>query len=467
MVAGGVGLCALAGVIGFAVTRYSTYGAMGIGGALGGALILWNPFIGLLVIVGSLPFETAGMLGDPDAAGAISITKLGGLATLASVMLDILLRRRPIEWSRMFRRIPLCLCALAMVMIASTAMHPTEESVKESVRFVTIVVFFFITLHVVNSPRRIHAVVMCWVTVGLLVSAYSLFERRFGATVSSVDWSPTASTVVDVGESEIGVMVRASGSFTHPIWLALYLTTTFPLSLYAIWTSRSAALRLFFMCAAFFQVAAVLATYARMGYLAIVMAAGLFLLRRRGGPAVVVWAAVLGFATVPFWPDTMTNRVASIFDYTRSSSSVTRIGQQLAAWWMFRDNPIAGVGPGNFENTTNLYVDRVPDRWRIEPDIGAHNMYAEVLAELGPAGLILMVAIVFFAWLAAESARKRSTEPPRALLFEALSISALVFAFSAVLIHAQYQKEWWLLLALIAAADAWRGGDDRLRVERV
>jgi uncharacterized membrane protein YhhN len=34
-----------------------------------------------------------------------------------------------------------------------------------------------------------------------------------------------------------------------------------------------------------------------------------------------------------------------------------------------------------------------------------------------------------------------------------LGVSVIVFAASAVLIHAAYQKEWWLLLALVAAGD--------------
>lgn len=38
-------------------------------------------------------------------------------------------------------------------------------------------------------------------------------------------------------------------------------------------------------------------------------------------------------------------------------------------------------------------------------------------------------------------------------MFEAMSTSLVVFAASAVLIHATYQKEWWMLLALVAAGD--------------
>ncbi|NOT01378.1 MAG: hypothetical protein HOP29_12200 [Phycisphaerales bacterium] len=37
------------------------------------------------------------------------------------------------------------------------------------------------------------------------------------------------------------------------------------------------------------------------------------------------------------------------------------------------------------------------------------------------------------------------------LLYEGMAASVVIFAVSAGLVHAQYQKEWWLLLALISS----------------
>jgi O-antigen ligase len=84
--------------------------------------------------------------------------------------------------------------------------------------------------------------------------------------------------------------------------------------------------------------------------------------------------------------------------------------------------------------------------------IGAHNLYVEVLAELGVQGLVVLLLILVYAWRAAQQLRRRAPTPSTALLYEALGASLLVFAFSALFVHAQYQKEWWLLLAVITAA---------------
>jgi O-Antigen ligase len=451
-------IATLAMILAYAVGNYSFKAPLATIGLFLGIAILVNPFIGLLVVVASLPFETLGMLGDPESAGAISITKVGGLATLGAIVLDILFRRRPISMSRLAGPLSWLIVSLAFIMVCSTILHRSEESVRETVRFLTIVFFFFVTVALVNTQSRLKAVVLTWVFVGTVIAIYSLLQRQFGATVSSVDWTASAGTVVDVSEDEVGVMVRAAGTFTHPGWLALYLTITAPLTLYAIWTAPRALIRGLWLIALGLQAAAIMATFARTGYLALGLGIGTFLMRRRGGPAVLLWATLLTLATWPLWPDTVKARVESILDYTKSSSSVTRLGQQIVGWWMFTDNMATGVGPGNFEENVRTYMGRVPDRWRVEV-IGAHNMYVEMLAELGVQGVVVILLIVLLGWLTTEKCRRLAPTREMALLYEALGVSLIVFAASAVLLHAQYQKEWWLLVGLIAAA-GWIARDN-------
>lgn len=452
-IAGALAVMLLVIVLCWGIANYS-YKALAVVIGIGvGGLTFWNPFIGLLAVVLSLPFETVGMLGDPGAPGAISLTKISGLLTSAAVIFDTLLRRRPVTWRRLFNPLSLLVVLLAAVTAAGAILHPSEESFKETIRFLTIVVFFFVILHLTTNETRLRQIVVTWVITGTAVSVYSLVQRRFGATVGSEDWSPIAGTVIDVSEQEVGVMVRTAGTFTHPAWLALYLSLTIPLTLYLFWNAHRALHRFFWMVTAVLQGVAIVYTHARMGYMGMALGVVLFLVRRRGGPAIVLWTFLLTAATYPLWPTAFQTRVESILDYTASESSRTRVGQQLVGWWMFRDHPITGVGPGHFEENVKRYADRVPDRWRVEV-IGAHNLYVEVLAELGVPGLVVWLFILVYAWRATGQLGRRAPTPSAALLDEALGTSLWVFAFSALFVHAQYQKEWWLLLAVITAARA-------------
>ncbi len=443
---------ALTSVLSAGIVNYSYRAPVAVVGLSAGVVILWNPYVGLLALIASLPFETVGMIGDPNAAGALSVMKLAGVATFAGLIWDTLGRRRPIVLGRLLHPLSILTLLLGGVTLVATMAHPSKDSVRECVRFFTIVAFFLITVHLVSTPQRLWTAITVWIIVATAVAAYALVQRRFGATVGSEDWQPLAGTVVDVSEEEVGVMRRAAGPFTHPVWLALYLTIALPLTLVRCWITARGWARLAWAGAAAVQVAGVVVTYSRMGYLAVVLGAALILVRRRGGPLLLACLAGIALLTVPAWPDTLKTRIVSIFDYTHSASSVTRIGQQLVGWWMFRDHMATGVGPGNFEENVRYYAERVSDTLRIEA-IAAHNMYVQALAELGLQGVVLLVLLVVLGWRAAERARRRASTRVLALTYESLGVSVIVFAASAVLIHAAYQKEWWLLLALVAAGD--------------
>jgi len=436
-----------AGIVNYSYRATAAVVGLGIGIA-----ILCNPYVGLLALIASLPFETSGMIGDPNAAGALSVMKLAGVATLGGLVWDTLARRKPIVLARLLHPLSILTLLLAGATLLATLAHPTQDSFRECVRFFTIVAFFLITVHLVNTPQRLWTAITVWILIATVVALYALVQRRYGATVGSEDWKPLAGTVIDVSEEEVGVMRRAAGPFTHPVWLALYLTIALPLTLVRCWITPRGWTKLAWTGAAILQVAGVVATYSRMGYLAVGGGAARLLVRRRGGPLLLSCLAGIALLTVPAWPDNLKTRIESIFDYTHSSSSVTRIGQQLVGWWMFRDHPATGVGPGNFEENVRYYADRVSDTLRIEA-IAAHNMYVQALAELGLQGAVLLVVLLVVGWRAAERARRRAPNPAFALTYESMSVSVVVFATSAVLIHAAYQKEWWLLLALVAAGD--------------
>lgn len=443
---------AVAAALSAGIAGYEHRASVVVAGIGLGAAILWNPFIGLLTLIASLPFETAGMLGDPNAPGALSIMKLAGLLTCGGLILDAFGRRRGIELRRVFHPLSILVVVLAIAMVVSSRAHPTEQSLRESVRFLTIVMFFFVTVHLVDTPERLRHAVTMWIVIATVVAIYSLLQRSFGATVGSEEWEPVAGTVIDVSEEDVGVMRRAAGPFAHPVWLALYLSVTLPLTLARCWSVKDILARAGWAVATLLQAAAIMATYSRMGYLAMAFGAALILMRRRGGPLLLALLVSTVLITTPAWPEDVKARILSIFDYTRSSSSVTRIGQQLVGLWMFRDQPLTGVGPGNFPSSVSRYADRVSDTLRIER-IDAHNLYVQALAELGLQGVVVIVLLLLIGWRAAERCRRRARDPAEKLMYEAMSTSVVVFAASAVLIHAMYQKEWWLLLALIAAGD--------------
>ena len=88
----------------------------------------------------------------------------------------------------------------------------------------------------------------------------------------------------------------------------------------------------------------------------------------------------------------------SVEDETTNKAVVSRITLWKTGWVMFKDNPILGVGMGNYYDRYKEFTIKYP-----ELDIGhdtysVHNSYIKVAAETGTLGILayLMVYVIYF-----------------------------------------------------------------------
>ena len=92
-----------------------------------------------------------------------------------------------------------------------------------------------------------------------------------------------------------------------------------------------------------------------------------------------------------------------------SASGNGRSDYGRVAGTMIRDHPLLGTGAGSFE--AYWFRERGPGHAR-----DAHNLYLETLAELGPLGLLLLLATLAFPLLAVPRARRFAHAPAAAAL---------------------------------------------------
>jgi O-antigen ligase len=179
--------------------------------------------------------------------------------------------------------------------------------------------------------------------------------------------------------------------------------------------------------------------------------------------ALVLTISAVGYYTI-YAPEDLTQRIASASEGELDQRD-TRLTIWTVAWRMAKDNPIHGVGIGNFpvesinyvlEPGTTFRTDRVIDN----PPV-AHNSYLGPLAELGIVGVSMFIAILGFSFGCAVRAARRFARNDD-LSMEALA-RGLVVALAGVLtagifISAESNKVLWLLLAmgpaLLAVADS-------------
>ncbi|MET3696759.1 O-antigen ligase [Bacillus oleivorans] len=88
-------------------------------------------------------------------------------------------------------------------------------------------------------------------------------------------------------------------------------------------------------------------------------------------------------------------------DETTERAVVSRVTLWKTGWFMFRDNPLLGVGIGNYYDRYSDFTEKYP-----ELDIGhetysVHNSYLKVMAEGGTIGILTFMSIyvIFFLYI--------------------------------------------------------------------
>jgi putative inorganic carbon (HCO3(-)) transporter len=132
-----------------------------------------------------------------------------------------------------------------------------------------------------------------------------------------------------------------------------------------------------------------------------------------------------------------------------------------AAWEMFLDHPLSGVGAANYTVHYDRYADRVGSAAREYDDPGEthypHNLYLEIGAETGVPGLLVFGAAVLVAFGYLRRARRRALargDPGTAVLARGVALGLVGYLVSSLFLHGQFQRYLWLLFALAAALDA-------------
>jgi O-antigen ligase len=132
-------------------------------------------------------------------------------------------------------------------------------------------------------------------------------------------------------------------------------------------------------------------------------------------------------------------------------------------WRMFEAHPVNGVGVGNYQVVSIHYLLRpgitTHDQFIVDTpaQFPPHNIYLNVLSELGIVGLTLFLAILgltLAAALRAARAFSRRGDPIGELLARGLFIALTGYLAALFFSTSLYSKQLWLLLALAPALHA-------------
>jgi O-antigen ligase len=161
-----------------------------------------------------------------------------------------------------------------------------------------------------------------------------------------------------------------------------------------------------------------------------------------------------------FMPANYMARIATIPDVLGGTNSVRsevsfrgRASETIVAWLMFMDNPIFGVGVNNYP----IFYQKYSRTLGLDPRVEqrqAHNLYLQVAAETGLAGVIVYGGILWSIFAGLENAWRRLRQArldDYAGMFFSLEVGLIGYLGAAFFIHAAYPRYFWFLAGVAFA----------------
>jgi len=241
------------------------------------------------------------------------------------------------------------------------------------------VLFTIVIQNSVTTRRQLDSLIYAFVLSGSVVSLYGLYQYVFGTFVASGWVDSTMFT---------GIGVRVYSTLGNPNVLSSYLLLVMPFTGACILNVKRIMPRLFFIGCFGIQLICMLLTFARGGWLGLIVAAAIFLimLDRR-----FIIVGIVGLILLYFMlPDVVLDRFLSIGN-TSDSSTAYRLSIWLGTLAMLRDYWFTGIGPGSaaFNMIYPLYS------FNTAFSLHSHNLYLQLICDAGIGGIVVFVMIIF------------------------------------------------------------------------
>ncbi len=291
------------------------------------------------------------------------------------------------------------------------------------------------------GKRDVELLLAIWMVISIAISAYALLQ---GVGIDFKIWKATF-----VGE-------RVFSTLGNPLYLSAYLVLTIPAAIGLYLTRRS---RLAILAIAL-GIPALIITYSRSGWLALIAALVLFpplmlgnsdskpsfsLLRRR---AVAVTAVILSMiiASSALAPK-LGERVRSAFDRGAGSVAARFYLWKLTAM-MISERPILGYGPETFLEVSSARLDL--NQQRAERNTQYDRPHSDLLQVAFNSGILGFLAYAYFLIRYFSGIARRGEDPERTTMITGLFagvlgyLIAVQFFFSSLAVS----PVMWLVMAM-------------------
>ncbi len=296
------------------------------------------------------------------------------------------------------------------------------------------ILFYYVTVSLVDTRARIRWIV-CVIAVSLV------YLGLWGNWQWYVSGAPGG-----LGGELAGPGWEVNATLADRNVFGYMLAIGIPFAFFVFLTERAAWLRWPMLGALPFLVNAVMLTFGRAAFIAMVVAAAWCVLRLRR-PALIAVCGIGGALLMyQLAGPSVIARILTVEEYDKDQSATGRLEAWQAGFAMMQDHPLLGVGPDHFGRYSAIYNPRVPQ------GLVAHNDFIQTAAETGIASGVILIAIFTLAFYNLRRVRKVSSRLRDAQwayhYASMLEGSLICYLISAMFVSLPYFELFYLLVAL-------------------
>jgi O-antigen ligase len=276
----------------------------------------------------------------------------------------------------------------------------------------------------------------------LNVAKFSIWIILVGlsiATLYGIFWFKAASYSMET----IHGFIRVRGFGADPNNFAVAIMGGLPF-VFISFLRKKGIYKLLMLGLLVFLIVGIVLSYSRSGVVALlVVFFGILWLERRRPLVWIIIIATLTIGLILVPPNFIYRMLLTVASAQDDSISI-RLDLWQAAWKFFTQYPITGIGIGQFIALETRITHHM------EPLV-VHNMYLEVLAELGIVGFIAFMTIIwlsFSSFIQAARRFERSGDESAARLSWGWFYSLMAFCIAGVFLSNQYYIVFWFYLAM-------------------
>jgi O-antigen ligase len=301
----------------------------------------------------------------------------------------------------------------------------------------------------VDTPDKFDKLVKFWIMIFIFLAIYGYFNanlhlakyQRYGIGVGGF-----------IGDANDYCMA---------------LNTILPFAIFGVFTAKNLMGRFYFISLVCLFLFIIIITESRGGFVGMVTVGGYCWLRSNKKVLLamilgILVVFVLAIAPASYW-DEIRSITTENTEQNPHGTGAQRIYSWKLGWKMFKDNPVIGVGQGNYPWRVGEAEDKLGVDWKTRSIRGraAHSLYFTLLPELGLIGTTMFGMMILYSFADLNKTKKATRQSSGDFLNErerknyyyalALEGSIIGFLVSSIFISTLYYPVFWLLSGFVLA----------------